>query len=142
MTGDVLPCYDFSDFMVPEDGACIVSVPAALSIACNHGVILTFSEGKKSVVNGQVTKLEQVSSLIQKPTYNELLERGAIRSDGRVLLDTGIFAVRGKAWRDLIGLSIEEPDPISALLEHQEEVSYIYYMCFIHAPLLNRKFWM
>jgi fucokinase len=138
MTGDVLPCYDFSYFVVPEDGACIVSVPAALEIACNHGVILTSSEKKEILVNGQQIELEQVSHLLQKPTKNELLKSRAIRSDGTVLLDTGIFAVRGKAWRGLIGLSIEDPDPISALLQHQKEVSHInvythklnlFYMC-------------
>lgn len=126
MTGDVLPCYDFSNFLTPGDGACIVTVPAALDVAANHGVILTSSKDKAthfSPVYCQEHRLQQVVDLLQKPTHSKLLDSGAIRSDGTALLDTGIFAVRGKAWGDLLELAVEEPDPVSVLLQHREEVS-------------------
>lgn len=40
MTGDVLPCFDASSMTLPENGAIVITVPAPLSRASKHGVIL------------------------------------------------------------------------------------------------------
>ncbi len=45
MTGDVLPCFDTSGMILPQDASCIVTVPSALDIAANHGVIVTSKTG-------------------------------------------------------------------------------------------------
>lgn len=128
MTGDVLPCFDFSNFLTPEDGACVVTVPTGLDMAANHGVILTSSVDGMTTPPGafilnQENKLELVVDLLQKPTIGELVDSHAVRSEGTVLLDTGIFAVCGKAWSKLMELALEEPDPVSALLHSKKEVS-------------------
>lgn len=41
MTGDVLPCFDGSSISLPENGAVVITVPASLSRASRHGVILS-----------------------------------------------------------------------------------------------------
>ena len=41
MTGDVLPCFDASTLVLPDDSSCIITVPITLDIATNHGVIVT-----------------------------------------------------------------------------------------------------
>jgi hypothetical protein len=50
-------------------------------------------------------------------------EAGALIGGGAALLDTGIFAVKGKAWRDLLGLTALRPNPVDALLASGEEMS-------------------
>ncbi|KAH7316282.1 hypothetical protein KP509_21G086500 [Ceratopteris richardii] len=118
MTGDVLPCYDFSHFSSPNDGVCIVVVPAPSDVAANHGVVLT----SPAEMCGET--FQQVIDLLQKPSYESLMARGALSANNTVLLDSGIFSVRGKAWENLIKLSIEDPDPVLMLLEQKQEVSF------------------
>ncbi|KAH9316831.1 hypothetical protein KI387_018600, partial [Taxus chinensis] len=119
MTGDVLPCFDSSIMVFPDDGACVVTVPTTLDIAKNHGVIVLSSTGTD--VSDNDKKLDIVENLLQKPSLKELMNNGAIRSDGRALLDTGIFAIRGQAWQDIIKLSSTCPMLISELLSQKEE---------------------
>uniref|UniRef100_A0A0D6QT87 L-fucokinase domain-containing protein n=1 Tax=Araucaria cunninghamii TaxID=56994 RepID=A0A0D6QT87_ARACU len=121
MTGDVLPCFDSSTMALPDDGACVVTVPTTLDIAINHGVIVTSSTGTNVCDTGK--KLDMVENLLQKPTLKELMNKRAIRSDGRALLDTGIFAIRGQAWQDIIKLSSSSPALISELLTQKAEMS-------------------
>nr|GEX56285.1 bifunctional fucokinase/fucose pyrophosphorylase [Tanacetum cinerariifolium] len=45
MTGDVLPCFDASAMVLPEDTSCIITVPITLDIASNHGVIVASKTG-------------------------------------------------------------------------------------------------
>eukprot|EP01018_Ginkgo_biloba_P012713 Gb_11899 [translate_table: standard] len=120
MTGDVLPCFDTSTMVLPDDGACVVTVPTTLDIAVNHGVIVISSTSMNATSRHN---LDTVENLLQKPSLKELANNGAIQSDGRALLDTGIFAVRGKAWQDIIKLSSSSPELISELLKRREEVS-------------------
>ncbi|XP_072957841.1 bifunctional fucokinase/GDP-fucose pyrophosphorylase [Typha angustifolia] len=101
MTGDVLPCFDASKMTLPDDASCIITVPINLDVASNHGVIVASKNGTL----GEHYSLSLVENLLQKPTVNELLESQAILHDGRALLDTGIIAVRGKAWTELIRLA-------------------------------------
>eukprot|EP00249_Psilotum_nudum_P015672 c25460_g1_i1 orf=161-3376(+) len=130
MTGDVLPCFDFSALNLPEHGASVVTVPATLDVATNHGVIATSSLIEKgNLVQGlpcldqSDLKLDLVMNLLQKPSAKQLKHSGILTSEGKALLDTGIFAVLGKAWRDLISLALEDPDPVLELLTNGEEMS-------------------
>lgn len=115
MTGDVLPCFDASMVVIPNDSSCIVTVPITLDIASNHGVVVA-SE------NDSVTVVE---NLLQKPQIKELIEMNAVRNDGRALLDTGIIAVRGKAWLKLLTLARSSHKMILELLKSRKEVSLL-----------------
>jgi hypothetical protein len=64
-----------------------------------------------------------VTNLLQKPSAQEMEEAGALIGGGAALLDTGIFAVKGRAWRDLLGLTALRPNPVDALLASGEEMS-------------------
>ncbi|KAJ0113517.1 hypothetical protein Patl1_00644 [Pistacia atlantica] len=119
MTGDVLPCFDASTMILPEDASCIITVPITLDIASNHGVIVA---AKTGIFTENYT-LSLVNSLLQKPSVEELVRNNAILDDGRTLLDTGIIAVRGKAWVELVTLSCSCQPMISALLKSRKEMS-------------------
>lgn len=108
MTGDVLPCFDASDLVLPDDAACIVTVPTTLDVASNHGVVVASKDGTE----GDNYSLCLVDNLLQKPTMSELVEAQAFLDDGRPLLDTGIIAVRGKAWQDLVALAYSSSQAI------------------------------
>ncbi|GJN30076.1 hypothetical protein PR202_gb18354 [Eleusine coracana subsp. coracana] len=101
MTGDVLPCFDASNLVLPDAAACIVTVPTTLDVAANHGVVVASKDGTEK----ENYSLCLVDNLLQKPKVNELVEGQAILDDGRALLDTGIIAARGKAWQDLVTLA-------------------------------------
>ncbi|KAK4847646.1 hypothetical protein QYF36_004266 [Acer negundo] len=119
MTGDVLPCFDTSTIILPEDASCIITVPITLDIASNHGVIVAAKTG----ISSENYTLSLVDNLLQKPTVEELVENHAILDDGRTLLDTGIIAVRGKAWEELVMLSCSCKAMISELLKSRKEMS-------------------
>ncbi|KAK3036081.1 hypothetical protein RJ639_029834 [Escallonia herrerae] len=101
MTGDVLPCFDAFSMVLPEDTSCIITVPITLDIAANHGVVVA----SKTEISDETYLVSPVENLLQKPNLKELVKHQAILDDGRTLLDTGIIAVRGKAWVDLVSLS-------------------------------------
>lgn len=119
MTGDVLPCFDASTMILPKDASCIITVPITLDIASNHGVIVA---AKTGISNGNYT-VSLVDNLLQKPSIEKLVKNHAILDDGRTLLDTGIIAVRGKAWEELVMLSCSCQPMISELLNSRKEVS-------------------
>ncbi|KAL2468921.1 Bifunctional fucokinase/fucose pyrophosphorylase [Forsythia ovata] len=119
MTGDVLPCFDAFSMVLPEDSACIVTVPITLDIASNHGVIVA----SKSGFPDEKCLVSIVDNLLQKPSVEELVEHQALLGDGRTLLDTGIIAVKGRAWVDLVILSCSSQPLISGLLESKKEMS-------------------
>lgn len=119
MTGDVLPCFDASFLILPEDTSCIITVPITLDVASNHGVIVASK-------NENVEKSYMVSSvdnLLQKPRLEELVKNNAILDDGRTLLDTGIIAVRGKGWLELVKLAMSSQSLVSELLKSRKEMS-------------------
>ncbi|CAI5462608.1 unnamed protein product [Closterium sp. Yama58-4] len=66
---------------------------------------------------------ELVVDLLQKPSVAEMVERGALCRTGGALLDTGIYAVCGDTWRDLIGLATSDEDLLAELLASGEELS-------------------
>ncbi|XP_074273217.1 bifunctional fucokinase/GDP-fucose pyrophosphorylase isoform X2 [Silene latifolia] len=119
MTGDVLPCFDASNMVLPENTSCIITVPITLDIASNHGVVVASETGSLSAASS----VSLVDNLLQKPTVAELVENQAILDDGRTLLDTGIIAVRGKAWVELVKLACSCQSLIQELLESKKEMS-------------------
>lgn len=121
MTGDVLPCFDASVMTLPEDTSCIITVPITLDVALNHGVIVA----AKTEHSTQNYAVGLVDDLLQKPTVEELVKSKAVLVDGRTLLDTGIIAVRGKAWSELVTLACSSQQMISELLKSRKEVEYI-----------------
>ena len=70
MTGDVLPCFDASTMVLPEDTSCIITVPITLDIASNHGVIVA---SKIGILN-KTSYVSLVKNLLQKPTMEELVK--------------------------------------------------------------------
>ncbi|KAL6847537.1 hypothetical protein ACP4OV_022563 [Aristida adscensionis] len=120
MTGDVLPCFDASNLVLPEDAACIVTVPTTLDVASNHGVVVASKDG----IDKENYSLCLVDNLLQKPTVSDLVEGQAILDDGRALLDTGIIAARGKAWQDLVTLAHSSSQTmIKELMTSKKELS-------------------
>ncbi|KAL5792198.1 hypothetical protein ACOSP7_000792 [Xanthoceras sorbifolium] len=119
MTGDVLPCFDASTMILPEDASTIITVPITLDIASNHGVIVAAKIG----ISSESYTVSLVDNLLQKPSVEELVKNHAILDDGRTLLDTGIIAVRGKAWEELVMLSCSCQAMISQLLKSRNEMS-------------------
>ncbi|KAK9758096.1 hypothetical protein RND81_01G206500 [Saponaria officinalis] len=114
MTGDVLPCFDATSMVLPADTSCIITVPITLDIASNHGVV---------VASDSASSVSLVDNLLQKPTVEELVQNKALLDDGRTLLDTGIIAVRGKAWVELVKLACSSQPLIQELLESKKEMS-------------------
>ncbi|XP_020588903.1 bifunctional fucokinase/fucose pyrophosphorylase isoform X1 [Phalaenopsis equestris] len=120
MTGDVLPIFDASTIVLPDDASCIITVPITLDIASNHGVVVA----SKNRVLDENYSLCMVDNLLQKPSMEELIESQAILHDGRTLLDTGIIAVRGKAWVELAMFAYSWCHVmIQELLESRNEMS-------------------
>ena len=118
MTGDVLPCFDASTMVLPEDTSCIITVPITLDVASNHGVIVASKTG----IQNKTCYVSLVENLLQKPTMEELVKNQAILDDGRTLLDTGIIAVRGKAWGELVRLACSSKPMIADLVKSKKEV--------------------
>ncbi|XP_021767298.1 bifunctional fucokinase/fucose pyrophosphorylase-like isoform X1 [Chenopodium quinoa] len=119
MTGDVLPCFDASNMFLPEDASCIITVPITLDIASNHGVVVA----SKTANLDAISSVSLVENLLQKPSKEELVESQALLDDGRTLLDTGIIAVRGKAWVELVNLACSGQSLILQLLDSKKEMS-------------------
>ncbi|CAK7348679.1 unnamed protein product [Dovyalis caffra] len=119
MTGDVLPCFDASNLVIPEDASCIITVPITLDVASHHGVIVA---SKTGILTESYT-VSLVDNLLQKPSIEELVENEAILDDGRTLLDTGIIAARGKAWAELAMLACCCEPMIEELLKSRKEMS-------------------
>lgn len=119
MTGDVLPCYDASTMVLPEDTSCIITVPITLDIASNHGVIVA----SQSEIMAKSSSVSLVDNLLQKPSIQELVMSKAVLDDGRTLLDTGIIAVRGQAWVELVKLACSCQPMILELLKSRQEAS-------------------
>lgn len=131
MTGDVLPCFDASNMVLPEDTSCIITVPITLDIASNHGVVVA----SKSRNVEKSYPVSFVDNLLQKPSVDELAKNNAILDDGRTLLDTGIIAVRGKGWEELVTLACSCQPMISELLNTRKEVSYYFDELSLHVVL-------
>lgn len=71
----------------------------------------------------EASELPLVMDLLQKPTATEMAERGAVMAaDGKALLDTGIFVVRGGAFCELVEFAVMEPNPVADILATGEEV--------------------
>lgn len=128
MTGDVLPCFDASTMALPADASCIITVPITLDIASNHGVVVASKTG----ISDKSYSLNLVENLLQKPSLKELVENQAIGHDGRALLDTGMIAVRGKAWVELLMLASSSQTMIMELLKSRKEASSNILKCLVN----------
>lgn len=128
MTGDVLPCFDASAIVIPEDASCIITVPITLDIASNHGVVVASKTG----IQADRYTVSLVDNLLQKPSVEELAKNQALLDDGRTLLDTGMIAVRGEAWLMLVKLACSCQPMITELLENRKEVSYNFQVIIIN----------
>jgi hypothetical protein len=51
-----------------------------------------------------------------------MVEKGAVLADGTALLDTGIFVVRGAAFRNLVEFALVNPNPVGDILATGDEV--------------------
>ncbi|XP_023746428.1 bifunctional fucokinase/fucose pyrophosphorylase isoform X1 [Lactuca sativa] len=136
MTGDVVPCFDASAMVLPEDTSCIITVPITLDIASNHGVIVASKTGNSD----EICSVSPVANLLQKPNMEELTRQHAVLDDGRTLLDTGIICVRGKAWEDLAMLSCMSQPIISQLVKTKKEMSL--YEDLVAAWVPSRHGWL
>uniref|UniRef100_A0ACD5WV89 Uncharacterized protein n=1 Tax=Avena sativa TaxID=4498 RepID=A0ACD5WV89_AVESA len=137
MTGDVLPCFDASDLLLPDDAACIVTTPTTPDVASNHGVVVASKDGTE----GGTYSLCLVDNLLQKPTMSELVEGQALLEDGRPLLDTGIIAVRGKAWQELVALAYSSSQAmIQEIVTSRNELSL--YEDLVAAWVPTRHEWL
>ncbi|KAK6158906.1 hypothetical protein DH2020_006220 [Rehmannia glutinosa] len=126
MTGDVLPCFDAFSMVLPEDTASIVTVPITLDVSSNHGVIVASKSGSSN----DKCSVFLVENLLQKPSIENLVDHQAILDDGRTLLDTGIIAVKGKAWVDLVMLACSSQPMISGLLQSKKEANDLLFLHF------------
>ena len=133
MTGDLLPCFDSGRLSLPEDGALVVTVPSPLDVASRHGVIIC---RQPMATEG----CSLVDDLLQKPSVEEMVARGAVIGGGAALLDTGVYAVRGSSWQDLICLALREPSPVRELVEAGEEMSLYEELAGAWVP--NRHQWL
>lgn len=136
MTGDVLPCFDASTVILPEDTSCIITVPITLDVASNHGVIVASNTGNPD----KSYNVSLVDNLLQKPSVEELSKSMAILDDGRTLLDTGVIAVRGRGWKDLVTLALSCQPLISQLIKSRKEASYCFYVSFCFLIITIVKF--
>jgi fucokinase len=110
LAGDVLPLFSAAHVRLPENGGCVVTAPASLDVAGRHGVIVAGSDSR-------------VQQLFQKATPEQLEQGGALLAGGAALLDTGIYAFTGSAYRSLVGVATGDPDPVSELISAGQECS-------------------
>uniref|UniRef100_A0A7N0TC43 Bifunctional fucokinase/fucose pyrophosphorylase n=3 Tax=Kalanchoe fedtschenkoi TaxID=63787 RepID=A0A7N0TC43_KALFE len=136
MTGDVLPCFDATAMILPDDTCSIITVPITLDVASNHGVIVASDIS----TTDQTCSVSIVNNLLQKPNVEELAKNHAILDDGKTLLDTGIIAVRGEAWTELVKLSFSSQSAVSDLLISGKEMSL--YEDLVAAWVPSRHEWL
>nr|GEV68809.1 hypothetical protein [Tanacetum cinerariifolium] len=67
LTGDVLPCFDASAMVLPDDTSCNITIPITVDVASTHGVILA---SKTDNLN-EVCSISHVADLLQKPSIND-----------------------------------------------------------------------
>lgn len=125
MTGDVLPCFAASGLYIPDNGVCVVTVPASLDLAAKHGVIVSQIDIPSNDTE-KIKSVFKVEDLLQKPSKSELVSKGAIGTCGNVFVDTGMFGLKGDAWGSLIEFSVLQPDPVSQLLASDQEVFLLF----------------
>lgn len=116
LAGDVLPIIPPIGFAFPEGGAVAVTTPASLDLAGRHGVFVQSTDARGS---GSAP----AADLLQKATPEELARAGALIEGGAALIDTGVFAFTGSAYRRIASLASSDPDPVEELLAVGAEIS-------------------
>jgi fucokinase len=110
LAGDVLPLFDAAGLELPSDGGLVVTCPVSPDVAGRHGVVVCDASGR-------------VVRLLQKAPAAALADAGALAADGTALVDTGIYAFTGSAYRGLVALARGEPDPVGTLVARGETCS-------------------
>ncbi len=110
LSGDVLPLFDAGRTAFPADGGVVVAAPVSLDVAQRHGVVAVDAEGR-------------VTRLFQKAPAERLAAEGALVGGGAALVDTGVWAFTGAAYRALADLAGREPAPAAWLAEQGREIS-------------------
>lgn len=110
LTGDCLPMGDLSACAPLHDEAGLLVTPVTLDIAARHGVVAASDEGV-------------VERLHQKLSPDELRAVGAVDTNGRALLDTGVVGVAGIPWRGLLKAANAADDPVAQLIAQRAECS-------------------
>nr|GEX10357.1 bifunctional fucokinase/fucose pyrophosphorylase [Tanacetum cinerariifolium] len=70
MTGDVLPCFDASAMVLPEDTSCIITVPITLDIASNHDLVAAWVPAKHDWLRSRPLGKQLVRSLGKQTMYS------------------------------------------------------------------------
>ena len=109
-SGDALPLFASTRVHLAEDAAVVITAATSLDVAEKHGVIVAGVDGR-------------VDSLLQKAPAAKLIESGALVRGCAALLDTGIYAFCGEAFRRLAQVAMEDLDPVGELLAAGEECS-------------------
>jgi len=110
LAGDVLPLVDLAAFVPPADQVAVLTLPVPLDVASRHGVIVADDDGR-------------VRRLLQKQPSEVLLASDALVDGAAALLDTGVIALRGKAFAALAMVAAGHPEPVARLLEKRVELS-------------------
>ncbi|MGQ9523692.1 MAG: fucose pyrophosphorylase domain-containing protein [Armatimonadota bacterium] len=97
-SGDVLLAFDPNCLDLTAPGFVGIAIRAPLEIGRNHGVYVPNAHGTG------------VHAFLQKPTADQMRRAGAVGSDGRVLVDTGLLKLDLDAARALVQLPIPEFD--------------------------------
>ena len=103
-SGDALIRFDASAVGFQAPGITALGAPASPEEAARHGVFCPNADGT-------------VRLYLQKPHPRVQKETGAIRSDGRALLDAGVMSFDGRAAATLLG-AFETPAAREAILSH------------------------
>jgi fucokinase len=109
-SGDALPLFASARVQLPQDAALVITAATSLDVAEKHGVIVAGRDGR-------------VASLLQKAPAAELIEAGALVRGCAALLDTGIYAFSGEAFRRLVQVAAADPDPVGELQAQGAECS-------------------
>lgn len=86
-----------SDFNWPRQGVVGLAIPADASYGTRHGVYQIDPETRK------------VKSFFQKASIDRLRQNGAIRKDGKVLIDSGVIYFSPEAIEQLLTLLVTPP---------------------------------
>ncbi|MFM2092102.1 MAG: hypothetical protein RLZZ127_2591 [Planctomycetota bacterium] len=110
LSGDVIPLGTLADLAWPADDLAAVATAAPLAVASRHGVFAVDAGGA-------------CRDLLQKADASALAAAGAVTGNGAALIDTGIWAATGSAYRRLLALAAADPDPVARILADGRELS-------------------
>lgn len=106
-SGDVLislaQSWEATSFEIEDDVVYVVTVPAPVSTAKNHGVVFNHSLRTKSSAEAAVLTCP-VDLYLQKPSIESMRSAGVVLEDEIALIDTGLVIFTGAALQSLLDL--------------------------------------